>query len=176
MLLQSVMISEHAANSSITWVDNSFNFMLRMFTWKYHKRIQNNREQFQHLVWPTLVPSVIYWPTGSQLCRHSARQQKHSALLPGQHWDDHTVESQVGTFFQAVESIAIVATQTDAAKPPSLVVNTAGFTVTGCSPSRTCICYGGLTCKMAETFVHLSFSLIVKQCSATCAIIRGMLK
>lgn len=73
-----------------------------------------------------------------------------------------TVSSQVGTFFQAVQSIAIVATQTDAAKTPSLVVNTAGFTVTGCSPSRTCICYGGLTCKMAETFGHLSFSPTLK--------------
>lgn len=67
----------------------------------------------------------------------------------------------MATFFQAVESIAIVAAQTDAAETPSLVVNTAGFTVTGCSPNRTRICYGGLTCKLRETAVHLSFNLML---------------
>lgn len=67
----------------------------------------------------------------------------------------------MATFFQAVESIAIVATQTDTAETSILVVNTVGFTVTGCSPNRTCICYGGFICKMTETAVHLSFDLML---------------
>jgi hypothetical protein len=50
MIPQSVIISEHAANCSITHVENSFDFNVRMFIWKCPESIENNREQFQRLM------------------------------------------------------------------------------------------------------------------------------
>jgi len=61
----------------------------------------------------------------------------------------------MNTFFQAVESIAIISMLTDTAEASILVVNAVGFTVTGCGSNRTCVYYGGLTCKITVTQIFI---------------------